>query len=95
MAKAVTLFNVSSGKLITPDGTEVLPGDPLDLTKDLAENAGVKSWIEDGLLGATLPAKAQADLSEENARLSAENEALTAQVAQLTADLSAATAPQQ
>ena len=95
MAKPITLFNVSPGKLILPNGQEIAPGGEVEITKDLAENAGVKSWIADGLLGNALPAKQSADLAAENARLTAENEAQAAQIAQLTADLEAATKPKE
>ena len=100
MAKAPVMFNVSPGKIVLPDGTEIAPGGEVEVTKDLMGNAGVQSWIEDGILGDKLPSKVSADLSAENARLSAENadlsekvSTLAAQVESLTADLAAATKP--
>ena len=39
-----------AGKLVLPDGVEILPGETFDADKALAENAGVKSWLDDGLL---------------------------------------------
>lgn len=45
------LVNLSKSTLILPDGTEIPPGAELDLSGDLAENAGVKSWIADGMIG--------------------------------------------
>ena len=39
-----------AGKLVLPDGVEILPGETFDADKALAENAGVKSWLEYGLI---------------------------------------------
>lgn len=40
------LVNVYPGKLVLPDGTEVLPGASVEISKEVAENAGVKEWLE-------------------------------------------------
>lgn len=100
MAKADTMFNVSSGRLVLPDGTDVAPGSEVEITKELAGNAGVRSWIAEGLLGKAMPRQAAADLASENAKLTAENAALAekmagmaAQIEQLNADLASATQP--
>jgi len=39
-----------SGTLVLPNGTEIKPGDTHDISADLAKNAGVASWIENGWL---------------------------------------------
>ena len=39
-----------AGKLVLPDGVEILTGETFDADKALAENAGVKSWLDDGLI---------------------------------------------
>lgn len=39
-----------AGKLVLPDETEVLLGDTFEADKALAENAGVKAWLDDGLI---------------------------------------------
>lgn len=100
MAKADKLFNVSPGLLILPDGTEVPPGGDFELTKDLAANAGVKSWLADGLVAGNAPTRGDAGDSAEVAALKDTVAALTArvaeadgQIAKLTADLEAATKP--
>ena len=88
-SKEKTLTNITTGKLILWDGREILPGGTLEITPELAENAGVQSWIDDGLLGEATAAVVIAD----NAALQVENDALKAQVEALTADLAEATKP--
>ena len=39
-----------AGKLVLPDGVEIQPGETFEADKALADNAGVNSWLEDGLI---------------------------------------------
>lgn len=86
-------INNSRGLLIAPDGTEYAHGAEINVTKDLAENAGVSVWIEEGRIvkrGDYQPdPDANADLAAEKAKVSD----LEAQVAALQKDLEAATKP--
>ena len=54
MAKFVSEY---AGKLELPDGTEVFQGDSFEVDKALAENAGIKSWVDGGLIKESAPAK--------------------------------------
>ncbi len=99
MARGKTFYNVSGGRLILPNGEDIGP-EGVELDKDTLANAGVQSWIEDGLLSVDMPKTAVADLATEVARLTAEVARLTGEVAErdatiakLTADLEAATKP--
>lgn len=53
-------FDAQSTRLILPDGTEIAPGETVDLGNDVTKNEGVQSWIADGLLVAKSEAKAAA-----------------------------------
>lgn len=85
MAKAKqigNLVNRSSGILTLPDGTDILPGEALADFGPWAENAGVQSWIDDGLLGEANPVPVS--LTEELKALRTEDAELKAQVEELT-----------
>lgn len=47
MAKHVSAY---PGKLVLPNGDEIAPGAEVELSAELAKNAGVASWIESGWL---------------------------------------------
>ena len=47
MAKYASAY---AGKLVLPDGAEILTGETFEADKSLAENAGVKAWLDDGLI---------------------------------------------
>lgn len=49
MTMVAVLHNVATSLLILPDGTEIAPGAQVDIPPVYAENAGVLSWIADGL----------------------------------------------
>ena len=92
MAKVEKLFNVSSGILILPDGTEVAPGVGFELTKEWASNSGVKSWVDDGLASSDAPRRSAPDvdfsaLQAEIDKLTAELAEANGQIDKLTADL--------
>jgi hypothetical protein len=44
------VVNASKQRLAFPDGIELLPGQEREMASDQLENAGIKSWIEDGWL---------------------------------------------
>lgn len=44
------LVNAYPGKLVLPDGTEIPSGASVDISKEVAENVGVKEWLEVGYL---------------------------------------------
>lgn len=95
-AKAKALVNLSSGVLSLWDGRDIAPGASLDMSDELAGNAGVQSWITDGLLGEASPAMVAQDTSALEAAIAdrdAEVAALKAKVESLEADLGKATTP--
>lgn len=47
MAKHVSAY---PGKLVLPNGDEIAPGADVEITAELAKNAGVASWVENGWL---------------------------------------------
>lgn len=84
------LWNVSPGLLILPNGNEIAPGASIDLPKEYADNAGVASWLEDGLASKNpAPAAALDELTAERIK----NADLEAKLAAMQKDLDAATAP--
>lgn len=87
---AKKLYNVSPGLLILPNGVEITPGTSVDLPKEYADNAGVASWIADGLASESPP---QIVVVADLAAVTMERDLLAEQVAELQAQLDAATAP--
>lgn len=51
-----TVANISQSLLILPDGVEIPLGGEVETADDYAENAGVKSWVADGLATVTVKA---------------------------------------
>lgn len=47
MAKMISAY---PGKLVLPDGTEIVHGAEVEIGKDLAANAGVAEWVKAGFL---------------------------------------------
>lgn len=45
-----TYTNQSGGSVILPDGTEIKAGASAEISKDVADNAGVSQMIEAGML---------------------------------------------
>lgn len=103
MAKMQSVY---PGKLILPDGTEILPNTEVEVSKEMAANAGVAEWISAGYL--VKPGSvARGLVSDDSAAIKAELDRVTASLAsesalradleaknaQLTADLEAATKP--
>ena len=84
---AKKLFNVSPGLLILPNGTEIHPGEGIDLPKEYAGNAGVLSWFADGLASDNPAPKA---VQDELTAVKAERDELAAQLAELQAQIDAA-----
>lgn len=93
------IWNVSPGLLILPNGVEIAPGTSIELPNQYADNAGVASWVADGLASANPPPAAALDELEatkgERDTLAAENSDLLAKLATMQADLDAATAPKE
>ena len=87
---AKTLYNVSPGLLILPNGTEIPAGQSIDLPGEYEANEGVLSWIADGLASDTAPPEV---VVVDLATVTDERDALAVQVAELQAQLEAATAP--
>lgn len=83
------LYNVSPGLLILPNGVEIAPGSCIELPKEYAGNAGVASWIADGLASEN---PAPAAVLDELSATRIERDDLVAEVADLKAKLEAATA---
>lgn len=55
----MTKFDATGTLLIFPDGSEIAPdAKGVKLTDDALENAGIKSWIDEGLLVVVAPEKA-------------------------------------
>lgn len=48
-AKAQRITAISASLLILPNGTEIAPGETIDLPAEFAENAGVLAWVAEGL----------------------------------------------
>lgn len=86
---AKKLYNVSPGLLILPNGTEIRPGEGIDLPKEYADNAGVASWLADGLASENPAPKATLD---ELTATKVERDELAEQVAALQAQIAAMTA---
>lgn len=84
------IWNVSTGLLVLPNGVEIAPGAGITLPKEYADNAGVASWLEDGLASENpAPAAALDELTAERIKTAD----LEAQIAALQKDLEAATKP--
>lgn len=81
------LFNISPGLLILPNGTEIHPGESIDLPKEFANNAGVLSWFADGLASESPAPQA---VQDELTAVKAERDDLAAKVAELQAQIDAA-----
>lgn len=43
------LISTTTGLLILPNGQEIAPGETVDLPAEFVGNAGVASWVADGL----------------------------------------------
>lgn len=49
-----TIANVSQSLLVLPDGVEIPVGQSVETADDYADNAGVKSWVVDGMATVTV-----------------------------------------
>lgn len=78
MAKKTTLWNISPGILGLPNGVQIGPGESLAIG-EFAENAGVLSWVADGLASFDGPAQVVIVRSDDVAAVEAALAAMTAE----------------
>lgn len=91
MAKTKHIWNISTGILGLPNGVQIGPGESIEIG-EFSENAGVLSWVADGLASFAGPGKVVVVKSEDVQALEAEIASRDAQIADMTKALEIVTA---